>query len=281
MKEIFSAILRYKFGSQFRLSILFCLVLLVLFHVFVLVAPFFDAVGITISEKHIQHLRATSNSVANVTVAFILMFLIVEGQRSVCGMISRQRKQTYAQTESQILEWFKLTRPQIFDFEANVINSEPVLSQEILRNFKVEGSPKKITQLYNYEEIESVQLVEKYCKDVHFELTCYPTEIMYGIHIEFDDYELSQEIYRELEKSLALTRQSKDFIIDDMVPKKPGWIFITKTIMLEGDEDKDFPKILTEARHFVELVGHSYVYLYDKKLIDIYIYHKMKSNKAI
>lgn len=275
MKEIFSAITKYKFGAKFRYSILLGTILLIFFHVFVLVVPFvpFENLSINITEEQIQHLRTISNSISNITLALILMVIVAEGQRSIRATIFRQRRQTYAQTEQQILDWFKVTKPQAFDFEDNLINSEPAAHQDILRNFKVEGSSKRIIELFNFNK-ESSSLVEEYCKKVHFEITCYPSEIIYGIHIEFDDYETSQKIYAGLEQLLNLNRQSKGFIIDDTIPKKPGWVFITKTIMLVGDEDKDFSKTLTHARHFVELVGHIYDYLYSKKLIDIYIDHK-------
>lgn len=252
--------------------------LLILFHVFVLLVPFINNnkhLVINFSCRQIQYLQTTSNSISNVTVALVLMFLIIEGQRSIRAMIAKQRTQTYAQTENQILKWFEITKPQAFDFDANLINSEPAQYQDILRNFKVEGSAKKIINVFHYNN-KSSQYAKEYCKNVHFEITCYPSEIIYGIHIEFDDYQLSQKIHTALEQILNLRRQSKEFTKDDIIPKKPGWLFITKTIHLEGDDDKDFLKILTHARHFVELVGHSYDLLYSKKLIDIYINYKSK-----
>lgn len=277
MKEIYSAISKYKLGAKFRFSILLSSVLLISFHVFVLVVPFVSSESsiINCNDKQVQHLGAISNSVSNITLALILMLILAEGQRSICAMISRQRRQTYAQTEQQILDWFNVTKPQAFDFEEKLINSEPAANQEILRNFKVEGSSKKLINFFKFNN-ESKALVEEYCKKVHFEITCYPSEIIYGIHIEFEDYDTSKEIYSELVNLLSLNRQSKGFTIDDTIPKKPGWIFITKTISLEGEEEKDFSKILTHARHFVELVGHSYDFLYSKKLIDIYINRKSK-----
>lgn len=283
MKEVYSTITKYKFGAKFRILILISMQVLIFFHFFVLIAPFidFEKVQIEISEENIQHLITISNSISNITVAVILMFIIIEGQRSLRAMIIRQRKENYAQVEREIVDWFKETKPKSFDFDANLVTSEPTKTQEILRNFKVEGSPKKIMELYGYKN-EVTKFIEEYCKKVHFELTCYPIEIIYGIHIEFDNYELSKSIYEKLESNLLLSRQSKDFKIDDIIPKKPGWVFITKTIELEGDEDKDFPKVLTHTRHFVELVGHCYDFLYEKNLVDILLnYHLKKSNNAL
>ena len=201
------------------------------------------------------------------------MILIAEGQVSIHRMISEKRKKIYAETENQIIDWFEVVKPQTFDFNLKLISSEPAAFQDKLQNFKVEGSAKKVVELYSYKNKLSIA-AEEYCKNVHFEITCYPTEIIYGIHIEFDDYDLNHKIYTNIEQLLKLNRQSKEFIIDNTIPKKPDWIFITKTILLEGNEDKDFPKILTHARHFVELVGHNYDLLYSKKLIDIYISSK-------
>ncbi len=272
---MYSELSKCKFGPKFRYIISLCLAILIIFHVFVLMAPFvkYENSSGFYSDDQIKHLETVSNTISNVTVTLILIFLIVEGQKSISGMISRQRKETYAQTEEQIFDWLKITKSQVFDFEANLINSEPAPHQDILQNFKVEGSASKIIEFFSYNN-ETSQFVEEFCRNVHFEMTCYPSEIIYGIHIECDNYKLSQTIFGGIEEILNLSRQSKEFVIDNIIPKKPGWIFITKTISLEGDEDRDFPIILTHARHFVELVGHNYDLIYSKKLIDMYIKNK-------
>lgn len=278
MTEIFSAISKYTFGPKFRFVIFLFLALLVLFHIFVLAVPFVqDKSSITkLNEKQVNHLRTTSNSISNITLALILMVLITEGQKSIHIMMSQKRKKIYAETEDQLINWFEAVQPKTFDFTVKLVNSEPAAYQDTLQNFKVEGSAKKVIELYSYKDEFSVA-AEEYCKNVHFEITCYPTEIIYGIHIEFDDYGLNQKIHTNIEQILQLNRQSREFIIDNIIPKKPDWIFITKTIPLEGNEDKDFPKVLTHTRHFVELVGHSYDLLYSKQLIDIYINNKHTS----
>lgn len=50
--------------------------------------------------------------------------------------------------------------------------------------------------------------------------------------------------------------------VDKEIPKKPGWIFLIKRVELSGDLEKDLPLIETHARHFVELVCHTFPVLY-------------------
>ena len=106
---------------------------------------------------------------------------------------------------------------------------------------------------------------------IHFELTSYPSEIIYGIHFEFDNRELNETLTKRISDEHALSMQSVDIKVNNIIPKKPEWIFLTRTVELAGDVDSDFATVLTHARHFVELVGHYYDILYSKQIVDAYL----------
>jgi len=83
MPDIQSVIMKYRFGNRFRILLLIIASALVLFHMFVLLLPFFDSV----SKERIDHIRYISDTISGITLAVILMILVVEGQRSVRSVI--------------------------------------------------------------------------------------------------------------------------------------------------------------------------------------------------
>ena len=262
--EIYNLILKYRFGGKFRKILLVSTFVLVMFHAFALVSPFLNV----FTEEQVRHLRYFSDSISNISVAIILMLLLVEGQRSIHSMIIAQRKQNYKDIGDQIVKWFSVKNSPTF--EPWVVASETTEEREILRNFKVIGNYKKLCQYCGWPE-KFNSLIKNYCDKIHFELTSYPSEIIYGIHFEFDNRELNETLTKRISDEHALSMQSVDIKVNNIIPKKPEWIFLTRTVELAGDVDSDFATVLTHARHFVELVGHYYDILYSKQIVDAYL----------
>ena len=221
-----------------------------------------------IADNNISHLRHISDSILGLSVAVILMILVVEGQRSLRSSILAQRRDDYKNIGDQIIKWLKNSGSEVF--EPGLVNSEKNEEQEIYRNFAVSGSALKIAdrdKLTNQEKCK----IEQYCQKVHFELTTYPNEIIYGIHFEFSDYNINYSLCKRLKRELALDRQSSDIHEDNLIPKKPDWIFLTRTINFDGDINDNFPKVLTHGRHFVEFVCHNFDIVYGKVMVSFFL----------
>lgn len=246
MKEIYGLILKYRVGAKYRKMLFISTFVLVMFHALALISPFLDV----FTEGQVRHLRDFSDSISNISVAIILMLLLVEGQLSIRSMIIKQRRQDYKDIGDQIVKWFSVTGSPTF--ERGVVNSETIEEREILRNFKVIGNYKKLGQYCGFPE-EFNRLIKDYCDRVHFEFTSYPREIIYGIHFEFDSRELNETMAERVSDELALSKQSIEIKADNIIPKKPDWIFLTRTIELFGDVDSDFPTVLTHARTLLSL----------------------------
>ncbi len=212
-------------------------------------------------------------------MALVLMFIIVEGQAGLRTYIMKQRQGTYIRIRDQILEWMKTTQPLAFDENVKFIYGDDAQG-EVLQHLKVIGSSEKLMKLYNYPS-KVKEVVQIYSKQVHFEITRYPSELLYGIHIEIDDYETSQKLGQALSDLLNLGKQTQDLQVNNTLPKNPGWVFITRAVELSGDIDKDTPKVMTHARHFVELVCHNYDYVYSKEMIDYYLDIQVQGKNSI
>jgi len=264
MKEIYGLILKYRFGAKFRFILIISTLFLLMIHIIALFCPFCKQFDV----NQVQHLKSFSNSISNITVAIILMVLLVEGHNSMRSMIVMHRRHNYKDIGDQIIKWLSVTRSPIF--EKCVIESKTIEELEILRNFKVIGNPRKIIDYYGFPS-EFSSIIEDYCNKVHFEFTSYPCEIIYGIHLEFDNRELNENLAQEVNDILELSKQSAEIKEDNIIPKKPGWIFLTNTVKLAGDVDSDFATVLTYGRHFVELVCHCYDILYGKQMVDIFL----------
>lgn len=264
MKEIYGLILKYRFGAKFRLILFISTFILLMIHIFALISPFLRQ----FDEKQILHLKNFSNSMTNITVAIILMVLLVEGHNSMRSMIIMHRRYNYKDIGEQIVKWFSVTGSLTFD--PYVIDSTTIEELEILRNFKVIGNCNKIISHYvNADEFKSI--IKEYCEKVHFEFTSYPCEIIYGIHFEFDNRELNENLAHKVNDILELSKQCAEIKEDNVIPKKSGWLFLTQTVKLAGDVDSDFATVLTHGRHFVELVCHCYDTLYGKQMIEIFL----------
>jgi len=231
---------------------------------FVLLLPFFDSV----SKERIDHIRYISDTISGITLAVILMILVVEGQRSVRSVIRSQRRIDYQNIGGQITKWLQNSGSKAF--APNVVDSKTSEQHEIYRNFKVIGCATRIAER-DHLNLQQSEAITQYCEKVHFELTSYPSEIIYGLHFEFGDFETNRVLCERLKDVLALNRQTCEICEDNIIPKKPDWFFVTRTVELEGDIDNDFPKVLTHGRHFVEFVCHSYDIVYGKTMVKFFL----------
>lgn len=257
--DFLEAIQKCEFGDRFRRALLFSAAGLVLFHLSCLVAPF-----IGVSSKVSSYLLNVSNAVSNLTVALVLMFLLVEGQKNLYQSAARRRQRSYAAIADQIRSWFAGTGSSLF--EPAVVQPEASAFTEALQNFKVAGSPAAVLKCWP-QFVGQHEQVAAYCSQIHFELTNYPGEMIYGVHFEFDCAELNRRLCQSLRERLRLDVQSREFAIDQSVPKRPEWIFLTRTVALPSGNEAGFATNLTHARHFVELVGHAYETVYGEAMI--------------
>lgn len=275
MKELIEILVAYKFSPAIKRLAYIAVVFLLVFHALVLISPFIslDQGQAFFSDKQIKYLQIASDSLANVTITLVIVILVVEGQDRLRDYILEQRQYTYVRIRDEILKWMSATKPIIFDDEdkqAKFIYGSKFKEGEVFQHLKVTGVASKILGAYQYPE-HQIDNLKQYSEVVHFEITRYPSELLYGIHFEIDDYRISKKLCERLSELMNLERQSADFMIDINTPKKPGWIFLTRKIKLSGDIDKDIAKVMTHARHFVELVCHSYDVVYSKQMIDLYI----------
>lgn len=260
--DVLTIIQKCEFGDRFRRALFFAALILVFFHLFCLVAPLLE-----IFPKFAAHLQAFSSTLSNLTVALVLMYLLVEGQKNLHVSAVRRRQRCYAAIGGQIEDWFDRCQSPLFD--PAVVMPESA-AFDALQNFKVAGAPARVLTCYPQFQAERAALVD-YCDKVHFELTNYPGEMIYGVHFEFADPDLNLQLCQALREQLNLDQQSREFKIDCTIPKRPGWIFLTRTIDLPADPEAGFALNLTHSRHFVELVGHAYDVLYGEPMLEAFL----------
>ncbi|UCG64851.1 MAG: hypothetical protein JSW12_19955 [Deltaproteobacteria bacterium] len=278
MSEIVGSFLRYHLGPLYRRALITISFLLIFFHVFVILLPFLTCFNIECDPQRIKHLRDISVSLTNITAAVILILLVVTGQESIRRVTKIRRNRLYDSIGSQISDWFEITGSNFFH-ESVISTDDPDKRKiDILRHFKVTGYAENIIKICNIGEIH-LDHIRQYCENVHFELTIYPSEVLYGIHFEFFDSSLNFALYEKLTEILSISKQFGDFGIDQNTPKKPSWLFFTRNIKITGDPDKDLPEVMTHSRHFVELVGHTYDLVYGCEMI-LYYLKKDEKNAA-
>lgn len=261
--EIFDIVSKCEISNRFRL-ILFCsVVLLVCFHVFVVVAPI-----IVPTMETLNFYRAIANDISNLSVALILLYIVVQLQADIYTNIRVRRSRSYEKVAAEISDWFMAVKSPLFDDE--VVASTPCEKQQALQNFSVCGAAEKVMAVYGYGS-ELRPMIDQYCRQVHFELTNYPTEMIYGIHFELGIRSLNEKLCNFLLDHFGFRQQMKAFAIDEEIPKRPPWAFLTRTVELDADTEAGFAQNLTHARHFVELVGHGYEFLYSRGMIDLYL----------
>lgn len=268
MDTLINLLSKYSFGKNFKLVIRYLAVTLILFHLFVFISPF---IGL-LTDKQIENIQNINDPISNISLAVILMLLVVEGQGNFYTMVKKKREEDYNDIEKQITDWFEENETSIFNKKD--INPGSKDEKDALRNFKVIGNYEELQKRILDQDIHSD--IKEYCEQIHFEFTLYSTEILYGIHIELDNYDLSYRVYEKLNEVFAFEKQCVGFKIDNITPKIPSWVFLVKLVEFENDIESNFPQVLTNARHFVELVGHAYDIIYSEDMVKEFT--KLKSS---
>lgn len=247
------------------------IVLLLLFHAAVILGPLIATMcGKThLQEWELEHLRFASRSLALVTVTLIMALGLWYIQSRLLDIGRLQREMLYERIKQQIFEWFAESETPLGENEAELVRRDITIRSQ-LQHLKIKGSVQSIIE--RWPELETHRLaVEEYCSKVHFEITSYPAELLYGLHFELDSLELNSKLCTCARDLLGVERQYSCLTIDTSVPKKPHWIFLTVKAEMKGDFQSDTPRIVTHGRHFVEFVGHSYEVIYGKEMIDQYL----------
>lgn len=253
MLETLSPIIRYRFSNKYKWMLIVALLVLVVFHITVFVLPFLT----TVSKDTIERLDKVSDTIGNITSTIVLILLIVLAQVSLYEYYQKKRNDLYSSVEKQIREWF--------DKMNTIKQTDYIISNDRLRHFQVKANWQ--SSHFNKEGIEPCKL---YFENVHYELTHYPSKLIYGIHFEFNNIAINSKICEKFVSMINFQNMYSFLMIDREIPKQPGWIFLIKGIELSGDFEKDAPLISTHARHFVELVGHTFSALYSPELLLIY-----------
>jgi len=223
----------------------------------------------SISSAAIEYFGYANKSLMFVTATLLAATLLSYGQKKLFEFGSQGPQLLYEKIRQQIIEWFKETQSRIGENQIKWTD-EHIGTDSRLYHLEVMGNPDRILAQHRISSGYDKEVAE-YCKCVHFEITNYPAELLYGIHFEFDSAELNQVLCESAKEILAIDKQYPVLQVDTEVPKKPSWIFLTLRVLLEGDFHKELPEIATHARHFVELVGHTFELIYGKEMIKRYI----------
>lgn len=255
MLESLKPLIEYKFDKRFTWILIAMSFILIGFHIY---AFLYFLSALPEQKVEADKFMKASDTISGITSSTILVLLIVLGYKSIYNYNERRRKDLYASIEKQIKEWFN---------EVNLMNSvKYIVSNDKLRHFKVSGDYKALCS-----ENKNMKEIKAFCENIHYELTHYPTELIYGIHFEFDNKKINSLICKKFMEIINIRETLPSFTIDKEIPKKRGWIFLIKKIELSGDLDKDIAVIATHARHFVELVCHTFQLLYCLGMLNMYI----------
>ena len=199
------------------------------------------------------HLVSYSQSLLGFTGALLLLVLLSDTVRSLQEADEKRKRRVHAFIRDKLEKWFE-------DAGSPRGRISELIDDKSFTHFKVSGDPALLGGGERAREL---------CSKVHFELTFYPTKLIYGLHFEFPDPSVNRYLAELLREKLDMGEES-GFKIDRLVPKKPGWVFLIRTASLTGSFEADFPKVMTHARHFVELVGHTYELVYSRAVLEEY-----------
>ena len=198
-----------------------------------------------------------SYNLYGVTGGLLLIVVLGAAIRALTDADQRWRLDTYHFIQQGLTDWFTEDRP------SPSIDSKEFV-QEIIHqghtDFKVRGAEKLL-------QVTNRAAAQRYCSEVHFEFTFYPTKVIYGIHFESASRAVNETMCAEIRSALAIDEES-GFVVDRQIPKKPPWVFFIRTIEISGDFGKDMPAVMTHARHFVELIGHGYTIVYSDAMVE-------------
>jgi hypothetical protein len=200
----------------------------------------------------------TATAVSSVTTSTFIVLLIVWGYKSIYDYNEKRRKEIYDAIEKQIKDWLSVTGFP----KANYY----IVSNDTLRHFQVKANHRFLSSSSdkNFEEKKI------FCEKIHYELTHYPTELIYGIHFEFDNTAINSLLYKKFANMIDIKEVYPFLSVDKEIPKRPGWIFLIRKVDLSGDFDKDIALIATHIRHFVELVCHTFSTVYCSDIINAF-----------
>ena len=260
--------------SKKLLLLLICIIILLLMaHLFFLSVPLFDEFVKCqpLDSDTIENCRYLGHSLGFVISTLFFVVILAILQQAIIDSLKRSREKIYKEGASEICNW--LRRSDFFLKGESVLlketNSQFIISE--LYHLKISGFPNKIIQDYSINS-QYYESIHSYCNKVHFELTKYPAEILYGIHFELDkSYEFNKHLADHLRGLLGFEKQYTGISVDDYVPKKPNWIFLTKKVDFQVNMETDFLWARTHLRHFVELVCHYYEFLYGRDMIEFYL----------
>jgi hypothetical protein len=244
MIETISRLLRIPYVQKYR-KILFMVALALLgLHLAAIVLPFFFK-----NEAWVNPLTDNSGHLLGFTGALVLLVVLDRAILAMSDVEKRQQREVYSFIKTRLIEWFsedKKSRDSNF--------MKDVIDDHSYTDFKVTGHPGLI-------DVIERNLADEFCRMVHFEFTFYPTKLIYGIHFESPSGSVNEAVCKEVERRLMIDEET-GFVRDREIPKRPGWIFLIRTVEVKGGLEASQPAIMTHARHFVELIGHGYKFLY-------------------
>jgi hypothetical protein len=200
----------------------------------------------------VSHLVGYSHDLLGMTGALLLLVVLSEAFYQMQQADETQKTATHRFIRARLVDWFG---------KGTFIEDEHVIDGESFTDFKVQGHP-------SFVGMED-PLVDEFRRDVHFELTVYPTKVIYGIHFESSVPSVNRAVCEAVREALRLGDES-GFVLDIAIPKRPEWLFLVRTIELSGDPEADLPRITTHARHFVELVGHGYELVFCPEIFRVF-----------
>ena len=236
--------------AKFRKALIYVASGLVIFHLtaFVLRLVFPAA-------RRAAHLVSTSEDLFGVTGALLLLVILDQGIQAMSGVEKRRQREVYSDIKDRLRSWF--------DNDYKGAGDEflkQAVDDKSYTDLKVKG------QLSLIDRVES-SIAEQYCEQIHYEFTFYPTKIIYGIHFESPWPSVNEAMFQCIRSELQMNDDT-GFIRDQEIPKKPGWIFLIRTVQAAEALESDHAIIMTHARHFVELVGHTYGLVYNNEMAE-------------
>lgn len=213
-------------------------------------------VGLVLSDSQlgwVPHLVNYSQSLLGFTGALLLLVLLSETVSALKREDEDRKRDVHRFIRQHLEEWFGQVAP-------GVVSIGDLIDDETFTDFKVQGDA---------ELLDGGRAATLYASQAHFELTFYPTKLIYGLHFESSDPDVNEGMAEWLRDRVGLSEGS-GFEFDRLIPKKPGWVFLIRTVPLTGKFEKDFAEIMTHARHFVELVGHTYEIVYSPTSLERY-----------
>ncbi len=233
-------------------------------------------------EPRMRHLVNISFNLYGVTGALLLIVVLGEAIRAMSDADIRGRSDTYRFISQALSKWFEGT-------ELGASLGE--ITSQTYTDYKVRGSEALLAQKGSSrgehrftgsfaEASVDPEILSRFCSEIHFEFTFYPTMIIYGIHFESPSRDANESMLAAVRTALALGDAS-GFTVDHQVPQKAPWVFFIRTVEVSGDFERDMPKVTTHARHFVELIGHGYDVLYSIEMLERFKALEARNKSAV